>query len=80
MSTVEERRAARAAWPSAKTTLDEQAEAVGPADATLAFRAVLELTWQSWSLGAGVPEPTPRSTWPSRLVGRGVPRSGPDER
>ncbi len=74
MSTAEERARARATWPSRKTTLADQAEAVAELTGQEAWDAVMELTFEAWSLKGGIPPRLPRSPWPSKLFRPGDKR------
>jgi len=74
MSTFEERAAARNGWTLVRTTLDA-AESPAPLDGTAAWNAVMELTWQAYSLAGQMPEALPRARWPSRLFKPGEKRS-----
>ena len=74
MTDAKERAAARGGWPSRKTTLAEEAEALGPTDATSAWNAVMELTWEAFTLAERMVPRTPRAQWPSRLFQPGEKR------
>ncbi|MBI5543079.1 MAG: hypothetical protein HY901_04275 [Deltaproteobacteria bacterium] len=76
MSTPAERAAARASWPSAKTTLRDAAEALADLSGQAAWDAVMELTWEAYSLAGGVPPRLPRSEWPSKVFRPGEERPG----
>ena len=73
MSTPEERAAARGGWPVVRTHADAP-ESPAPLDGTAAWEAVMELTWEAYSLAEQMPEALPRETWPSRLFRPGEKR------
>lgn len=71
MPTFDERAAARAHWP----VTPADAEAVdAPLDGAAGWDAVLELTWEAWSLAGKMPDPLPRAEWPTRLFRKGEER------
>lgn len=74
MSTPAERALARGQWPSAKTTLQEASESLVELSGQAAWDAVMELTWEAFSLAGGVPPRLPRSQWPSSLYRPGEKR------
>jgi len=73
MSTPAERAAARSSWPVTRTTPGAPEEAA-PLDGTAAWNAVLELTWQAYSLAGLMPDPISRASWPSKIFRPGEKR------
>jgi hypothetical protein len=73
MSTFEERAAARSGWPITRSTLDA-AEDPAALDGTAAWDAVMELTWEAYTLAGQMGDPLPRAQWPSRLFRPGDKR------
>ena len=73
MSTFEERAAARSGWPVTRANLDGP-ESAAQLDGTAAWNAVMELTWEAYSLAGQMPHPVPRSQWPSQIFRRGEKR------
>jgi hypothetical protein len=71
MSTAKERAQARASWPMKRLTLDSVEP---PAAPSAGWHAVLELTWEAFSLAGEIPPPLPRAQWPARLFKRGERR------
>ena len=74
MSTFEERASARSNWPVSRTTLTAP-EAPAALEGTAAWDAVMELTWEAYSLANQMPPPLPRAQWPSRLFRPGEQRA-----
>jgi hypothetical protein len=72
----DERARRRASWPSCKTDLKsaDQELQPGPADATAAWEAVLELTAECYAAAADGLSRIPRAQWPSRLFKPGAAR------
>lgn len=68
MSTAEERAKARASWPVRKTTLEEETDVPVSMDAQTAWRAVLELTRETFATAGALPPRLPRSQWPSTII------------
>ncbi|MBS1149536.1 MAG: hypothetical protein H6Q89_1234 [Myxococcaceae bacterium] len=74
MSTFDERASARSRWPVLRTTLNAP-EAPALLDGTAAWDAVMELTWEAYSLADQMPDPLPRAKWPTRLFRPGEQRA-----
>lgn len=73
MSTPEERAASRSGWPVTRTHLNAP-ESPAPLDGTAAWDAVMELTWEAFSLAGKMPDALPRERWPSRVFRPGEHR------
>lgn len=73
MSTFEERAAARRNWPVVKASLETEDDAA-VLDGNAAWDAVMELTWQAYSLAGLMTDPLPRSQWPATLFRPGEKR------
>ncbi len=74
MSSADERAQARAQWPARKVTLAALDDPQAPLDAQSAWRAVLELTAETWGLSGALETALPRAAWPTRLYQPGEPR------
>jgi hypothetical protein len=73
MSTPEERAAARSTWPVTRAQLSAP-ESPAALDGTAAWEAVMELTWEAYSLAGQMTEARPRAQWPARLFRPGEKR------
>ena len=73
--TAEERARLRKTWPVEARPLGSEEEATVEAlDASAAWKAVLELTWEAYRTAGLLSERLPRHQWPSRLFRPGEPR------
>ncbi len=69
-----ERKARRAGWPAALVRGFDPGPSPGPADATSAWDAVMELTAEAYALAGYSLDPVPRHLWPTRLFRPGESR------
>ncbi len=72
MSNAKDRAAARAQWPVVRGGEDEPPAVLS---GTEAWEAVMELTFEAYSLAGEIPDPLPRAQWASRLFRKGEPRA-----